>query len=227
MPAKVFGSSLCAVIALSLSSSPTQASSFPSIENCYSLTCIEFGPVPLSGGVVPVMIWGTGKRGFFDNSISIQRTLAGSDAWSQWGGVTHHFDPAVSSVIGPDVLFVPTPQMERNRAQVSYATVGPLDQSYRYRVSWYPGKGARKNKAPWRFVSGGGPTFRADDVFDIPPPTGTLREWIRRLGCNGCDLQRWDGNAWTPTKRTDLVKGDLFGFQRADGRWVRAMVPGG
>ena len=173
------------------------------------------------------MVWGTGERGFVDNPIPLQRRAKGSEAWSIWGGLTHWVDPLVQSAVGPGVLFVPTPPLERNKARISYAILGSLDQAFQYRVAWYPGKQASRNNQPWRFVAGNGPTFRADDVFDIPPPAGTLSQWIRRLGCNGCDLQRWDGNAWMPTKRTRLVKGDLFAFQRNDGRWVRAMMPGG
>ena len=204
-----------------------QATSFPVTSNCTPETCKEFGPVPLGGGTIPIMVWGTGKRGVIDNPISIQRRAKGSSSWSSWGGITSWNDPLMPSAVGPEVMFTGTVGAFPNKAQMSYAVVGPFDQSFDYRVTVYPGKNARRNIQPWRFVSGSGPTFRADDVFDFAPPAGTLRQWIRRLGCNGCDLQRWDGTAWVATKRTSLVPGDLFAFQRSDGRWLRAMVPGG
>lgn len=225
-PSKLLGLAILSPLLLGATDSRTLNSpgSFPSTVNCDELVCVEIGPIPIEGGVVPVMLWGSGTRGTSNtDAVPLERSVAGAGAFEYFGGMKiARPGSEMSAAFGSQVGFFPA-TVKRNSAAMRYALVPRLDRAFDYRLLTYS---KQSNPTVFQFAEGSGPTVPDRSVSEFPPPTRSISHWIAALGCRRCSIHRWEGRTWKPIESRRLVLGDVFRFARKDGRLLVAIVPG-
>ena len=133
--------------------------------------------------------------------------------------------------IGPEAfVFNPPPnKFGAGKAFVVFASVSEAPPpGFEYRIP--------NMSKPLRFVSYLAPGTKAPPALEsanksantvtiIPAPTKPYNQWLRRLGCKGCLIERRTMTGWTTWNAKTVTAGETYRIRRGDIAIHYAVIP--
>lgn len=129
--------------------------------------------------------------------------------------------------IGPEAFaFGPPPyKVGAGKALVVFASVSEAPPAgFDYRI--------QNMSKPLRFVSYLAPGTKAppalksaNTVSIMPAPTKPYNQWLRRLGCKGCLIERRTPTGWTTWNAKTVTAGETYRIRRGDIAIHYAVIP--
>ena len=189
---------------------------------------------------IPIVKWSnatsTWETATSDQTLQRRQLPAGQ--WKNWGALPIYrlngsgemgagdLNVLEPGTIGPEafVFDIPPYKVGAGKALVVFASVSEAPPGFEYRLP--------NMSKPLRFVSYLAPGTKAppalksaNTVNIMPAPTKPYNQWLRRLGCKGCLIERRTLTGWTTWNAKTVTAGDTYRIRRGDIAIHYAVIP--